>query len=299
MKRILLLVIAASIIIFSGCLDQKTVKTGDNISVDYIGSFQDGKVFDTSLESVAKENQLYDPEKKYTPLRFTVGNNEVIKGMDEGVIGMKVGDSRKLTIPPEKGYGLIKPELISRYDIIQNISAKENTFPRDLNISLEEFEATFGPGHNKSDTVVIPGTNINLTINNISSNVSLSYDLKEGSQIFSQNALWNMTVIKIDNKNITIKPAVKLNDTIQLPFDQFQKSPWTSTVIGVNNANITLRHNAIPETMIRSMFGNIKVKFNETSFTLDENNELAGKTLIFNVTLKSIETGKSDTGKTK
>ncbi len=288
MKRILLLIIAASII-FSGCVDQKTVKKGDNISVDYIGSFQDGKVFDTSIESVAKENQLYDPERKYEPLHFIVGNMQVIKGMDEDVIGMKVGDSRTLTIPPEKGYGLTRPELIRRLDIIQNISAEENTFPRVFNISLEEFEATFGPGHNKSDTIALPGTNINLTINNISSNVSLSYDLKEGSKIVSQNTPWNMTVIKIDNKNITIKPIVKMNDTIQFQFDQFQKTPWTSTVIGLSNNNITLRHNAIPETTIRTMYGNIKVKFNETSFTLDENHELAGKTLIFKVTLKSID----------
>lgn len=289
MRKILILFLTA-LILFSGCIAEKTVKKGDTISVDYTGSLQDGTVFDTSIESVAKKNDIFKPE--YVPLKFKVGEPGIIEGLNEGVVGMKVGDKKTLTIPPEKGYGQVKTELISTYDIIENVSAKENTFPRVFNISLEEFEGTYGPGHNKSDTVVYPGTNINLTVQNISSSVSLSYDLRVGFQIFSQNALWNMTVVKIDNRNITIKPSVKKNETIQFQLDQFQKTPWTSTVIGVTGDNITLRHNPIPETTVQTMYGAITVKFNETSFTLDQNHELAGKTLIFNVTLISIDTEK-------
>ena len=89
------------------------------------------------------------------------------------------------------------------------------------------------------------------------------------------------------------KPSVKKNDVIQFQLDQFQKTPWTSTVIGVTEDNITLRHNAIPETKVQSMYGNMIVRFNETKFTIDENHELAGRTLIFNVTVVSIETEKA------
>jgi FKBP-type peptidyl-prolyl cis-trans isomerase 2 len=60
----------------------------------------------------------------------------------------------------------------------------------------------------------------------------------------------------------------------------------------VNSTNITLKHNAIPDTEIPSMFGSMRVHFNETSVILDSNPELAGKTLIFNVTLRSINEGK-------
>ena len=102
-----------------------------------------------------------------------------------------------------------------------------------------------------------------------------------------------MTVIKIDAKNITIKPIVKKNDVIQFQLDQFQKTPWTSTVIGVTDDNITLRHNEIPETKVQSMYGNMIVRFNETKFTIDENHEVAGKILIFNITVVSIETEKA------
>lgn len=286
MKKILILFLAA-LIIFSGCIGERTVKKGDTISVYYTGSLQDGKVFDTNIESVAKEHDIIKPE--YVLLNFTVGEPGMIKGLDEGVVGMKVGETKTLTISPEKGYGLVKPELISTNDIIENISAKENTFPRVFNISLEQFEGEYGTGYNKNDTVLYPGTNINLTIKNITSSVSLSYDLKAGFEIFSQNSPWNMTVVKINETNIVIKPSVKKNDTVRFPIDQFQKTPWTSTIIGITDDNITLRHNAIPETKIQSMFGTMTVRFNETSMIIDQNHELAGKTLIFNVTIVSIE----------
>ena len=63
------------------------------VTVNYTGLLEDGTKFDSSL----------NPGR--TPFRFTVGAGQVIKGGDEGLIGMKVGGKRKLTIPPELGYG--------------------------------------------------------------------------------------------------------------------------------------------------------------------------------------------------
>ncbi len=279
MKKILLLIIAASIV-FSGCVDQKPVKTGDNISVDYIGSFQDGKVFDTSLESVAKENQLYDPGRKYEPLHFIVGNKDVIKGMDEGVVGMKVGDSKILTIPPEKGYGMTNPELIRSYPVIQVLPV---VFPRITEVPINEFENYFGKEHKIGDIIPV-NPNINMTIINIASNVSLSYDFKVGEQIPSPGAPWNETVVKLDDKNVTIAYNIEKGQIIQ-----FENVPWKTTVLDVNSQNVTLKHNAVPDTQIQTMYGTpVKVHFNETSIIMDQNNEMAGKTMVFNITLKSI-----------
>jgi FKBP-type peptidyl-prolyl cis-trans isomerase len=65
----------------------------DKVTVDYTGKLSDGTVFDSSK----------NPGRE--PFVFTVGVSMVIKGWDEGVPGMKVGGTRKLTIPPDMGYG--------------------------------------------------------------------------------------------------------------------------------------------------------------------------------------------------
>lgn len=279
MKKFIILLLAA-IILFSGCVGQKAVKTGDKISVDYTGSLEDGKVFDTSIYSVARENNLFTPGREYKPLNFTVGKGEMIQGFDEGVVGMKVGETKTLTILPEKGYGLINPLLIQAYPIIQEVPTR---FPRVIEIPIDQFEGTFGTGHKIGNIVTIPRTAINLTIQNITANVSLSYNFKVGDQIPS-NAPWNETVVKIDDKNITVEYSVKKNEIIQFP-----NVPWNTTVVEVKNMNITLRHNPIPDTMIPTIRGMMSVHFNETSIIMDQNPELAGKTLIFNVTVRSIE----------
>lgn len=67
-------------------------KMGDLVTVEYTGTLPDGTVFDSSR-----------PRGK--PLPFRLGANQVIKGFERGVVGMKPGGVRRITIPPELGYG--------------------------------------------------------------------------------------------------------------------------------------------------------------------------------------------------
>ena len=66
--------------------------TGKRVTVHYTGWLTDGSKFDSSLD-------------RNDPFDFPLGRGHVIRGWDEGVAGMKVGGKRKLTIPPEMGYG--------------------------------------------------------------------------------------------------------------------------------------------------------------------------------------------------
>ncbi len=68
------------------------VKSGDTVIINYLGTLTDGTKFDSS----------YDRKE---PFVTQIGVGQVIKGWDLGVVGMKVGGKRKLTIPPSLGYG--------------------------------------------------------------------------------------------------------------------------------------------------------------------------------------------------
>ncbi|MBI4920103.1 FKBP-type peptidyl-prolyl cis-trans isomerase [Candidatus Azambacteria bacterium] len=67
-------------------------KTGDTVSVHYVGALENGTKFDSSID-------------RGIPFEFTLGAKQVIPGWDIGVEGMKIGEKRKLTIPSELAYG--------------------------------------------------------------------------------------------------------------------------------------------------------------------------------------------------
>jgi FKBP-type peptidyl-prolyl cis-trans isomerase len=67
-------------------------KTGQTVSVHYTGTLTNGSKFDSSLD-------------RGRPFEFQLGAGRVIKGWDQGVVGMKVGGKRKLTIPSDLAYG--------------------------------------------------------------------------------------------------------------------------------------------------------------------------------------------------
>lgn len=88
----------------------KEAKSGDKVSVHYTGTLMSGKKFDSSRD-------------KGTPFEFTLGKGEVIKGWDQGVVGMKVGGKRKLVIPYDLAYGEagsppnIPPKAALKFDV--------------------------------------------------------------------------------------------------------------------------------------------------------------------------------------
>jgi peptidyl-prolyl cis-trans isomerase B (cyclophilin B) len=92
------------------------IGAGDRVRVEYVGRFEDGTVFATSDGDLAAEQGLADDDAEPTPLTFTVGASEVIEGLEEGVVGLSVGDEETIRVPPEDAYGEHDPERIREYD---------------------------------------------------------------------------------------------------------------------------------------------------------------------------------------
>ncbi|RYE24942.1 MAG: peptidylprolyl isomerase [Sphingobacteriales bacterium] len=86
------------------------VKSGDTVNVHYHGKLTDGSTFDSS--------------EGREPLQFTVGQGQVIKGFDEALVDMKVGDKKTVNIPVAEAYGERKDDMLMEYP--------KSDFPPDM-----------------------------------------------------------------------------------------------------------------------------------------------------------------------
>jgi FKBP-type peptidyl-prolyl cis-trans isomerase len=93
---------------------------GTAVTVHYTGRLQSGEVFDSSLE-------------RGDPYEFPLGAGRVISGWDEGVVGMRTGGVRRLTVPPELGYGDsgFPPRIPPDATLIFEVELLEVTSPED------------------------------------------------------------------------------------------------------------------------------------------------------------------------
>ncbi len=83
----------------------KAAKLGSEVSVRYIGKVDEGIIFDTNI------NQ--------EPLKFVIGDNSVLKGFEDGIIDMKVGDKKTINIPADYAYGGVYPSKIIQVALAQ------------------------------------------------------------------------------------------------------------------------------------------------------------------------------------
>ena len=88
------------------------MKQGDKVKVHYTGTLNDGTIFDSS--------------EGREPLEFTIGNNQVIKGFDEGIRGMKLNEEKTIKISAKEAYGEVDKRMI--------INAPKEKFPNDVQV---------------------------------------------------------------------------------------------------------------------------------------------------------------------
>jgi len=94
-----------------------TIEKGDFIKLSFTAKIDEGRVFDTTEEDVARENKIYNEKGKYGGDVIIVGAGHTVAGLDEDLIGKDVGYRGTLTLPPEKAYGNRNPELIETVQI--------------------------------------------------------------------------------------------------------------------------------------------------------------------------------------
>jgi peptidylprolyl isomerase len=134
------------------------VKEGDNISLHYTGTLDDGTVFDSSEGG--------------EPLKFTVGSGEVIAGFDEGVRDMEVGETKQINIPPEQAYGEYYDELVK--------VVPRQAFPPNVTPAVGMgFELELPSGQTMPVRIIdIEGDEITLDANHLLAGEALNFKVK-------------------------------------------------------------------------------------------------------------------------
>ncbi|MFA6065074.1 MAG: FKBP-type peptidyl-prolyl cis-trans isomerase [archaeon] len=125
--------------VYNNLTQFQTVKVGDKIEVNYTGRFTDGSIFDSSVGK--------------TPLAVTVGTTSLIKGFTNALIGMKVGETKTVTILPEDAYGTVTPS-----GFIMTVDANQ---VKDFNL----FTVGASVSNGTSNGVVTSKTDKNMTVN--------------------------------------------------------------------------------------------------------------------------------------
>ena len=140
-----------------------SIEDKDFIRINYTGRFEDGTVFDTTDEAIAKESGIYSENARYEPFIVIVGAKHVVEGLDEDFIGKDAGYHGTVEVPPAKGYGERKPELITTH----SISGFKDKPVKGMRVSID----------GKAGTVVMTiGRKVRVDFNNPMAGKTLIFD---------------------------------------------------------------------------------------------------------------------------
>lgn len=249
---------------------------GDIVKVDYILKLENGTVMDTSMQTVAKENNIFNANRTYQPMQLTAGSGQVIKGFDNALIGMRKGQTKTITVSPADGYGEWK---------IENVANISRTFESDRyvtsNLTASDvpkatFAQYFGSNVSVGDIVTDPQSDFKFKVLAMNDeNVTLILHPEIGKTITIPTTGFNATATKVTATTVTWR-----QDPPQTVEKQY------GTVI------YTVTATKIIETLDVKVGDRVSIgvvtEVTDDTVLIDMNSPLAGKTLIFTITMVDV-----------
>lgn len=253
--RILLLLF----LLTAGCISEResegvdqaelVLESGDFVTMDFTVTVKEtGEVFATTYADVAQnpdveKTEMFIAPDNYEPLSFTIGAGQIFPALERGMMGMKIGDTKTISLAPKDAYGEWAQG---------NITTRQRTvvLPRFTTSPFSDFVEASGKEPELDDTI------------------PLNYN-------------WTARVANISEENITLR--IETNNITSI------KTEYGIATVTSNDTHITTT--LTPEigvVVVTSEGVGIITGSNETHFTVDRNHPLAGKTLLFEVTVKDI-----------
>lgn len=109
------------------------MKNGDFIRIDFVGKIAStGEIFDFTEAKIAKDKNMFNPERRYDPAFVILGDKMVIPGMEKELLKMKPGEEKEFSVKPEEAFGQRNPKLVKIFPVFnfikQNITPTPGTF---------------------------------------------------------------------------------------------------------------------------------------------------------------------------
>lgn len=250
------------------------VRPGDDLRVDYVALFENGRVFDTTIQTVAEDNATYpkavsfQPRPVYQPFTFRVatpdepGPPTVITGFERGFlepVPMRVGETRQIVVSPELGYGVPEADLLEDRPL-------QVELPQQERMGTTAFVQAF-------DLDPVPG-------------LTFTHPLWR----------WPVAVLEVSGSFVTLMHLPEPGFTFPI------HGAWTARVVLVDSGAdggrglVVVRHlldaghvDRVQAEDDRGTFRIVAVDREAGTYTVDYNREVVGKTLIFQVTLLGID----------
>ena len=263
------------------------IEMGDTVTLDYVGMFTDGRVFDTSIYEIAEDDVLYPKsftfqmrdESGYTSFEMEAGAYGVeggtIKGFALGVLGLHVGDTSTIVVSPEDGYA-VDPTMLVTIPLVEEIAATET-------MSETSFESLF-----QIDAIAMD---------------------------FVQHYHWgwDVLVVNVSFGVVTLKHCPTVGETVYPfgdPNDDEEPQGWPCIVESFDPdaddgvGKIVVRHQVSPDDVYNVMgedyddqvfilsgydAENGTFEVHRSNLDLGYNAEIRGRTLLFEVTIISVK----------
>lgn len=144
------------------------LKDGDFMKISYTGRTATGKVFDTTSAEKAKEAGLPDEGRKYAPVLVVIGKGHVVKGLEESLKNMSIGEQKSIELSPENAFGVRDPNLVRILPLAEFKKRDLDPFP-GMMLDLDGAK-----GIVKS----VSGGRVMVDLNHILAGEKITYDVK-------------------------------------------------------------------------------------------------------------------------
>jgi FKBP-type peptidyl-prolyl cis-trans isomerase 2 len=283
MRNPLIIIAIVALTLLAGCAPL-VAQRGDTVLVNYVGTFENGSVFDTNIAAVAQRIGTYSFSTSYAPLNITLGNGDVIPGFEQALYGMRKGESKHVIVTPDQGYGnysIGKTAEIPLDNEVDRVVTAERTVIVPTNVLRQEH-----PDAQEGQSFQNGGTNY--TIMSIGpANTTLFLEAAPGDLLRVGGTSWNSTVLNVTAREVIVRQDPVNGTTITTALGPVQVTVEPTKLslhlfLGVGDSWQAGPLNGYRVTML-----------NATYATVDANHPLAGKTLIFNLTVVDVQRPKA------